>query len=293
VSDEQHSKRPQTRQKWFAVEDAYYLMFHYKFNFFHLSYGNLLWLPPLISASSEVDCKTVILDSNGRPYRHILPSHNGVRMSLKELLRTSGRPNWLEEEQAKLGANLKHDTLQRNGPVGRLSGLELTLQILCFNGMNVPSSLSSPDWNGKAVCSVQVIPSPSRWVQKSLRSALPKRSSWELRVSEQRGIRCLFATDGEVRYPSLASALRYFAQGLVLVQLPAKCFRVFMLYFLGHMSLIYGSVLDHRFSLAQHVTNAAVKLMSTSVCFSRLADTDNGISLPQMFTNVKYSLQIP
>jgi len=94
------------------------------------------------SGSSGVDTLTVVLDVNGDPKKVVSPSSNGVSLTVKELLQFAGREHWLDEQQKELGRNYKEGAALPYGPVGRLTGIEVTLRITCYNSGNVPNSLT-------------------------------------------------------------------------------------------------------------------------------------------------------
>jgi len=94
-----------------------------------------------------------------------------------------------------------------------------------------------------------------------------------------------------MRVFDLPSFLSFLADVAVYMQFPARFFRFILLSCLGHLSIIYGSVLNENFNLGQHAAASAVHALSTSVCFDQLANQKDGITLSQVTETITHEFQ--
>jgi len=245
-----------------------------------------LWTANGFSGTSSADTLTVILDATGKPRRRVLPDGGGISIKMKELLEFAGRTNWLYEAQVELGPNYKEGAALPEGPVGRLTGIRVTLQIKCYNPTNVPHFLGAQDWLGP-VCTVQTEPSIPNWVWMRLTHS---RGGCTRHV-KYHGVIVSVEAEGALRIFDLKAVLTFLVESIVLISLPSSLFRFIATGCLGHLSRIYEGVVNQKFSLSQHIASTAMHLMSSSVSYNKLADTEDGISLSQMARTIPNSLQ--
>jgi len=264
---------------WVPLEDAYHVHLGYSYNVpqHEVRSMNNLWTAEGFSGTSSADTLTVILDVAGKPQKKVTPNGGGVPLSLKELLHFAGRTNWLNEAQKELGRNRKHGAAVPEGPVGRLTGIQINLRIRCHNAANVPRSLGADGWHG-AVCTAQVEPTVPNWVWER---ATHERGGHTRHVLYH-GVLVRVETEGALRIFDLKAMLVFLVESVVLLSLPASVFRFIATSCLGHLSRLYEGVLNQRFSLSQHVASTAMHLISSSVTFKKLSDTEDGISLSKM-----------
>jgi len=105
------------------------------------------------------------------------------------------------------------------------------------------------------------------------------------------GVQVEFVQNGQMRVFDIPSLLSFLADVAVYMQFPARFFRFILLSCLGHLSIIYGSVLNENFNLGQHAAASAVHALSTSVCFDKLANQKKGITLHQVADTITHEFQ--
>jgi len=214
--------------------------------------------------------------------KRVPPTNEHIELTLREVLSYTGRPNWLEEEQGELGANKFANAKHRTGPVGRLSGLEIDMVMECHNSL-----ASGGSWNfalKKApTCTIQVMaPSPS-WVKRTLLTPT-------IHYRTYHGVKVNLRGGGAILMFDLMKCVSAITSGIVLMQIPSKAMKFMLIYCLGHLSRIYHSALYAKFCLAQHVASSAIHVMVTSLVFSKLADSKEGISCKRMLSVTRSAL---
>jgi len=84
-----------------------------------------------VERSSIANALNVLMDHTGEVQMNIQPNANGFSLTVQRLLMLAGKPNSLNELQPQLGTNKLPGAAIRSGLVGRLTGLELRMELSC------------------------------------------------------------------------------------------------------------------------------------------------------------------
>jgi len=223
-------------------------------------YGNAL-----TSVTSELTSLTILLDKNSRPSR-FFPPGAGVVISMEEILGVvRGMPDSQDSP----------DTIPWEA---FRDGIELGIQVECSNdiarirGIEL-SSMSQNYDNYNSICTLAIVfirccADFAMWTTQGSGAAGSNSS-----VTVDRAILLrAFSSTGFVFYPDASTIVNGLTIAFVLVGMPSKFMRWFIITFLGRLGKLYRRVLIQVFDIQQQTATMAVLLMSNSVAFLELSD---------------------
>lgn len=222
-----------------------------------------------VTSGDHTMTRTVLLDSRGVPGKRF-PSGAEVKLTLKELLNAA--------------QNLPQQLLQGTEPAWEVfrDGLELNVEVQCYNddtelsSAGVDQSGNDAEWTLGATSKLPVCVLQVKFVRCCSTFAAPEVTA-EGNVVMSRGVLVQASTSTTVMWlPSSSRLLLSFTSILVLLQVPLKVVRWFMLTFLGQLSQIYKRVIIEQFDIQKEAATMAVNLMSNSVSFLELSDCVTG-----------------
>jgi len=106
-----------------------------------------LWLATGSSADSNHDAITLMLGLSDKIHRRVSPTPGGIHINVQELLGLAELGGKLDSPQEELGPNILKTS---KGPARRITGLELILELTCYEPNNVPVRYA--DGSDSAVC---------------------------------------------------------------------------------------------------------------------------------------------
>jgi len=186
---------------------------------------------------SSADTMTVLLDASGKPRRNARPSPIGVSLPMIEILDLAERRNWLDEPHSSLGNNYLKDAAIPAGPIGRLSGLEIGLHLVCYNSLGRPYGVAD-GWKG-SVCTIQAIPSEGTWVSRAAHYAMGDHAL----LYSFHGVRLRIVAQRSNLHVNLGDIFQWLANIWVFLHLPRGILAVIVVWCLGGLSSVYKQAL--------------------------------------------------
>jgi len=244
--------------------------------------------PPPSAMEEQPAVSTIILNSQGEQTETLRPSGKGIEVSISYLLKLSGRADWLDNPQPRAGANVLPDAFYPQGPLGRISGIAIDVDVACYNSQGIPRGLdTSGIETSNGVCTAQVRPSTQPWTIKDV----TLHSGTTLRRRVNHGIRVRIRTRGEFRHPDVFSIMNFIVSCLVLMRVPLMFTQFITTFLLGHLSDMYNRVIYERFDFGEQVAGMSARIMANSVAFLELEDSVGGFSKKRMAERLKESLR--
>jgi len=193
------------------------------------------------------------------------------------LFRMAGIQGELDKPQKSLGKNRLHNAHFKEGPAGRISGVELDIVLKCSNDANIPRYIKRAvkNWRGH-VCSAQVHSAPGTWVYTE---------TWDVMhhaFMKTYGVKVLVRTAGEASVIHIPNIIQLFVEAAVLLQIPSKICFLLAFWCLGLLSEVYREVLAQKFDIGQHFAHVMVRMMSNRLVYSKLMDQNEGISVARV-----------
>jgi len=237
------------------------------------------------SAASNENIFTVILDSNGKVWRELKPS-TSVKLTIPEIFFLSGEPNILDEHQPSAGPNAKPGAQHVDGPIARLTGLEVVIDIEC---RRLLFWRSESDWDGP-VCHMTVRRGRQLWSSAEQYDTFAMNGGTRHRLYHGVRVRC--RSHGVVEFIDFNSIFLNLVSIIVLMRIPKTIILVFACTFLGHVSKIYKDVIVEKFNLADEIGGITTRLMASGVSFVGLTDgAGKGISVHRVRERLRAALK--
>eukprot|EP00419_Tripos_fusus_P089810 CAMPEP_0172844122 /NCGR_PEP_ID=MMETSP1075-20121228/31972_1 /TAXON_ID=2916 /ORGANISM="Ceratium fusus, Strain PA161109" /LENGTH=431 /DNA_ID=CAMNT_0013688507 /DNA_START=119 /DNA_END=1411 /DNA_ORIENTATION=+ len=202
-----------------------------------------------ISASSDQNIRTVIVDNDGEELRTVQPGSE-ILLTVKDILKMAGQEGKLD----------RPNDLAFDNPITRLTGMELVLLVDC----------TSADDGPNPVCHLSVRRSSTVWTRHQRGDFLPDGS---LRRREFNGLRLRFEATGRHRRFSLEKLANTVATLVVLSRFPRSLVMFVCIYMLGHLSAVYSQVLVQTFNLQEFMGGLSLRLLVANTAFLELMDT--------------------
>lgn len=208
---------------------------------------------------SSRNLTTVILDSYGDVWKEE-PPQSHINLKITDLLYLAGLPQALDTPQPLAGANKIPNANISEGPIARISGLQLFLNVMCFN-----------NHTGTNSCLLKVTAGSRKWLRRSDLQLLNNASY--ARHRKYRGIEISYRTGGFFHYTSLNAIILHITSALVLLSLPTKFMLFVMSVLLGPLSSIYRKIIYEDLVVRRSTCNMLMNLLCHSASFSDLMDT--------------------
>jgi len=231
-----------------------------KLNFFSGTFSK-----DVVEGSSANNIYTLFFDSKGNAKRAVPPQSN-IRLTIPELLQFAGKN--LDTQYPGPGANQKPGAHLLGGPIARISGLELTLEIECTNDWS-HDHLIPKSWHGQ-VCDIQVKDLLQGWASR--RSFDQMNASGAASYRQEHGIRIKSRPGGIFIFPSLSILLVQLTSAMVILGIPKTLVALVTVHLLGMLSRVYKQVLYEHFDLRRQVGGMITRLMVNSAVFVELSD---------------------
>jgi len=229
----------------------------------------------LVTGTSGMNITTIIVGAKGETWKTLGPS-NQITLTVPDLLTLAGNADALDTPLPAGGANMKPGALLRGGPIGRIMGMELTVEIDCYDGPQRGEQIQR-SVGTQLVCYLAVRDNFQSWSSQSRIDLIS--GSGESRSRNYHGIRVKFESGGYLRFVSVAKILLNVTSALVLLSLPNRFVLFFATTCLGRLSEIYKEAIYERLDLKAEVGGITTRLMTSSAAFVQLGDvqvTPNG-----------------
>jgi len=192
----------------------------------------------------------------------------------------------LNQPQPALGKNGLQGAAVPSGPVGRLTGLDLRMELFCYAFGDAPRSLGANNWKGP-VCTLQAQKLIPTWVE---RHSMDTRGGVEV-MSLYKGIQVEVRVNGHLRVFDIPTLMSFLADFAVYMTFPPRFFRFIVVCCLGHLSVIHKEVLNEQFNLGQHAAASVVHAICASLSFEQLANKKKGVTLQQLSEKLSHEFQ--
>lgn len=267
-----------TSQFFVPLENAYAFNLAYTYSLpgIPARADSTLWKVSDFTGGSSTNTLTFLLDSNGVVQRSVQPNPQGINIGLIELLELAGTPYILNNPQPSLGRNLLPDASIPSGPVGRLSGLQLELVLMCFNRAAIPRNLDVGGWRGP-VCTARVLSSQPRWNFRFRTDILLSQS----RQAQYSGVYVRVRGHGAIKVFDLPGLLSFLVQACVVMTLPSIVCRFIALHCLGHLSTIYRSALNSQLNFSRLVSTFALDILSSVLMVQQVEEGSPKVLMKQ------------
>mmetsp|Transcript_98340 Transcript_98340/g.194912 ORF Transcript_98340/g.194912 Transcript_98340/m.194912 type:complete len:915 (-) Transcript_98340:70-2814(-) len=241
------------------------------------------------NSGDETMTQTVLINNKGVPGKKFPPGSDAT-LTLKELLvAAQGLPKRLLG-----GTELAWEVFR--------DGLELNVDVLCFNNdrelaAGVGHTDAEGDWNlgasiGAPVCALRV-----RYMRCCASFSAPEMTAAGSVTIKRAVVVRATTTTTRMVYLSASELMIALSSYLILLLIPGKVIRWFMLTCLGQLSRLYQRVIIQSFDIQREAATMAVMLMANSVSFLELSDCFTGqnkfpgISRARMKERLRAALQ--
>eukprot|EP00448_Togula_jolla_P027376 CAMPEP_0170651530 /NCGR_PEP_ID=MMETSP0224-20130122/46418_1 /TAXON_ID=285029 /ORGANISM="Togula jolla, Strain CCCM 725" /LENGTH=811 /DNA_ID=CAMNT_0010983331 /DNA_START=57 /DNA_END=2492 /DNA_ORIENTATION=- len=244
----------------------------------------------LESHFSTESITTKICNSDGT-FRRLQPSSSSIRLTLPEIFDIAGDPDVLDRVQARLGANAKPRAAIPEGPVARVSGLEVVLSLKC--GSHLDSIHGCQDTSASVdgpvhafVCTLS-----ARYRQAwSWREDVVNVGSISSTHRRFHGVRVSFEKGGEEEFWDFQQVFMTIISLLVLLQFPRPIVVAMMTNALGQLSPIYRRLLIPVFDITEEASGMVMRLGTDAMHHSKVADRAAGISIVRLGALLRQAL---
>eukprot|EP00811_Abedinium_folium_P030205 NODE_481_length_3001_cov_5.643354.p1 GENE.NODE_481_length_3001_cov_5.643354~~NODE_481_length_3001_cov_5.643354.p1 ORF type:complete len:874 (+),score=159.39 NODE_481_length_3001_cov_5.643354:49-2670(+) len=234
-------------------------------------------LYPEESPASTDRILTLLVDADGEVYDALEPSHH-IRFSWTSLLAASGHRELMDSALAAAGENLLPGAFMPEGPLGRLAGLVLHLEIDCTNAKSLELTSAHDDWGGP-ICTMGIVLPKVVKPWPSFERTLPANAEQVVRRRYFHGIYIASHPTGEFYFFDFYYLYLWFLSGMVVMRVPGNIIRILSLYFLGHLSLMYKRVVLEHFCIVKELAVFASSLVANTHAFYGVS---NGASLTML-----------
>mmetsp|Transcript_32056 Transcript_32056/g.73215 ORF Transcript_32056/g.73215 Transcript_32056/m.73215 type:complete len:825 (-) Transcript_32056:30-2504(-) len=212
------------------------------------------------ATTTSHDVSTVILRKNDEVYRIVEPGVETV-LTVPELLELAGVS--LDSIQSGAGANVVADAAFPDGPVTRISGVELQMHVDCYDYLKVVVGATAP------LCYLLVENSKMQWVEHTRRIHAGE-GGFRQRVSH--GIQVTGHIGGEYTEANPNNVYIEFMIFFVYLELPTLVVVIVCGMFVGHVSEIYRRTIWKKFSCVDEVAGTVLRRLMYKCAFKNLAD---------------------
>jgi len=213
-----------------------------------------------VSHSSYHDVRTAVLDSKGTLWKVIGPGQR-CEFTVNELLQLAGHVDGsLDTPQVLAGRNYHPGSIP-DGPVARISGVEILMKLLCGDAEVSAARIDLQVSSSSPVCILIVRDSPA-WVVIQSAGRNASRS--------YRGVRVKVQMSGHQTSLSMNSIFLNIASSIVFFQLPRGIIFFIAIWCCGHVSAIYRHIVRRNFSIAAEAGAMTMRLLTHEVAFNEL-----------------------
>lgn len=239
---------------------------------------------------SALNITTVILNRD-RVIAETLPPAYAITLSVPRLLELAGMSDLLDAPQPDAGANTLKYATYTEGPIGRITGRELTLGLNCYNHWGRPSDVDGLEKIEGFLCTVEVRASSQPWETVERLAEFNDESHHELRHRIYHGIRVNIEAGGEIRCFDVNALMAWIVGAVVLLGIPQTLVLLFSTSMLGHTSTMYKRVIYERFDIGEQTAGLVTRMMTNGVAFLELEDMQNGVSFKRMNERLREALK--
>eukprot|EP00811_Abedinium_folium_P009305 NODE_185_length_3438_cov_7.369073.p1 GENE.NODE_185_length_3438_cov_7.369073~~NODE_185_length_3438_cov_7.369073.p1 ORF type:complete len:1000 (-),score=249.74 NODE_185_length_3438_cov_7.369073:353-3352(-) len=245
------------------------------------------------SHSSFRDTLTVVLDGDGEVIDAMGPAE-AIYFEWMTLLAASGHPNLLNSFVADAGENMMPGAVYTEGPMSRISGLEMQLYIECTNADShwvdkVPQSVIH-DWGGP-LCIAQAEVPDMRKAWLSYTRVFPAKNGSAMRHRQYHGVRLVGVPSGTLYYFDITELYTWLVASIVVFSLPVKIMRFVATHCLNALSHVYQRALDVPFSIVRELAVESVNILAITSSYYELADGPSGLTKDRFRTWMVDALQ--
>eukprot|EP00811_Abedinium_folium_P031702 NODE_517_length_2973_cov_25.653900.p1 GENE.NODE_517_length_2973_cov_25.653900~~NODE_517_length_2973_cov_25.653900.p1 ORF type:complete len:898 (-),score=158.14 NODE_517_length_2973_cov_25.653900:164-2857(-) len=229
------------------------------------------------SPTSTDNILTLLVGADGEVLDAMEPSPH-VELSWTGLLALTEQPDLMDSALPAAGKNLLPDAFMPEGPLGRLAGLLLELQIDCRNDHS-KFEVSVPDeWDGP-ICTMAVVPPEivRPWPTFERNSMADAEKMVRRRIYH--GLYLKSVPIGTFYFFDFETLYFWSVAGMVVMRVPDIIIRILSLHFLGHLSHIYKRVVLERFCIVRELAVFASSVVAGTHAFDAVS---NGAQLTQL-----------
>jgi len=252
-----------------------------------------------IEMSSYFDTTTVARKSDGTVWKRFDASNSHVSLTLSELLSLAGVR--LEDTMPVVGRNYFPNALDSSGPLARVAGLNLDIEIKCGRKPRAffwETAALPTEKHPDVECSLQVKTSPSFMVSVvRFESDSVGNLQSGTRVRSYQGVRFTSSFSGKYKRLNLNSVLVNITTAVTFLSIPNQVIFVMAMWFLGHLSRIYRAAVQREFNISKECAAMSMRLIAHSYLFSEVQNQmgkdgkfEEGIideaSMTQMWTRI-------
>lgn len=222
--------------------------------------------------SSSLNVLTVIQDWQRTVIDVIPPDpwNTAINLNVTELLILAGARDYLDQPNPEMPNYLANAHFPEGG-FGRITGLNIDLNVECFQEQDRTVSLGEKDveWDGP-VCYVRIEQSSTKkWATAEVSGS---GDGWDSFVRVEHGIRVAFRLGGQFRFFDLEYLIVQVTSSIVFLFLPQKIMFALICHALGHLSIIYRDALIEKFDIGKEIARFTARLLATGVSFIQLED---------------------
>jgi len=262
------------RSFFLAWDNAFEISVSYSYHIEAIEMNSLdnLWMSGSVKGGSSSNALTLLISGGNRIVARWPPQKGGIKLKLMDLLVLAKKS--LDEPQESLGANLLENAVVKTGPVGRLTGMQIRLSILCYNKLSLPFTIHVGDWDWSGpVCTAMVRGTAPGWKRQTEHHWI----SGAYQTINKNGVYLTIEAGGNLRTLSLQSLLNMMINSLVLLALPRRLCAFLAVNFLGKLSKMYRGVIYQQVSISEQAATLATLVMSQRVAFAALTRGSHGI----------------
>jgi len=237
------------------------------------------------SAHSSSSSYTLLLDSSDRVFKSIAPSLSGIPMKLIDILHLTGKSDWLDSPQLPLGKNQLDKPGVFLGPAGRVSGLSINMEMMCYSHSQTPSKFRVQGWDG-ALCLLRATPQASHWVRRTASQYVEGVAV----DTTYHGV-AIRVSIGSLQRFDMLGCIAFITQAYVMSKVPTMLCGFFVLCCLGEVSKIYHGMVYKKWNVTQQMIHAVMHMICNSILFDNLVGANDGISLKTLKQKLAYGLQ--
>lgn len=215
-----------------------------------------------LKASVHRALSTVVRNHRGEFVKRFGPKER-LTFSVAQVLEYAGMAGSLDEVNADGGENEHTSGNSSFLPLRRLTGVELILKVSCFNNVTNPSECYLTFQHSKL----------QTWITRTSLDVVWHSGEQHLRQRVYHGISLRCETEGGFDFLDPSAIYLQVAAAATLLKLPTQITFFFVIYCLGHLSIIYRRILSERFNIREQVGGTVARTLATTVAFAELEDT--------------------
>jgi len=249
-------------ERWYFTTAVEELVLHFEYTVDVKEYG---WFSSETRTyRSESDILTVVVQDD-KVVQMIMPQET-PSFSVSQLLELAGADlNAIQLASANKKPGVPPPF--SDGPIARVSGLEMSLTLDCHNTESVTMDIDR-DWEG-LVCLLKVTPTEVAW---SRRFVVESLNASAVRYRRYYGILVYHEVRGGPLYFDLNTFLLSLTTVIVFINLPGNIILTMCTKVLGHLSTLYCHAIYENVDLLEQCSGMAARLMTMSAAFAHLED---------------------